>query len=69
MIEIVRADGFVADDVRPLVRLNVQIVAWQDGVLLDPATTSRSAAAISTVACSSRRNGTGRSTSHLPRRW
>ena len=30
VIEIVRADGFVAHDVRPLVRLNVQIVA-QDG--------------------------------------
>ena len=30
VIEIVRADGFVASDVRPLVRLNVQIVA-QDG--------------------------------------
>ncbi len=30
MIDIVRADGFVAHDVRPLVRLNVQIVA-KDG--------------------------------------
>ena len=30
VIEIVRADGFVATDVRPLVRLNVSIVA-QDG--------------------------------------
>ncbi|WP_395621900.1 metalloprotease TldD [Sphingomonas daechungensis] len=30
VIDIVRADGFVAHDVRPLVRLNVQIVA-QDG--------------------------------------
>jgi TldD protein len=30
VVEIVRADGFVAHDVRPLVRLNVQIVA-QDG--------------------------------------
>jgi TldD protein len=30
VIEIVRADGFVASDIRPLVRLNVQIVA-QDG--------------------------------------
>ena len=30
MIDIVRADGFVAHDIRPLVRLNVQIVA-QDG--------------------------------------
>ena len=29
VIEIVRADGFVATDVRPLVRLNVQIVAEQ----------------------------------------
>ena len=29
VIEIVRADGFVAHDVRPLVRLNVQIVAQQ----------------------------------------
>jgi TldD protein len=31
VIEIVRADGFVAHDVRPLVRLNVSIVAEQDG--------------------------------------
>src|SRR5918994_7673827 len=30
VVDIVRADGFVASDVRPLVRLNVQIVA-QDG--------------------------------------
>jgi TldD protein len=30
-IEIVRADGFVAQDVRPLVRLNVGIVAEQNG--------------------------------------
>jgi TldD protein len=29
VVEIVRADGFVATDVRPLVRLNVQIVAKQ----------------------------------------
>ena len=31
VVEIVRADGFVAHDVRPLVRLNVQIVAEQNG--------------------------------------
>jgi TldD protein len=31
VIEIVRADGFRAHDVRPLVRLNVQIVAEQNG--------------------------------------
>ena len=31
VIEIVRADGFVAHDVRPLVRLNVSIVAEQNG--------------------------------------
>ena len=31
VIEIVRPDGFVATDVRPLVRLNVQIVAEQNG--------------------------------------
>ena len=31
MVEIVRADGFVATDVRPLVRLNVSIVAEQNG--------------------------------------
>ncbi|PSJ36711.1 metalloprotease TldD [Allosphingosinicella deserti] len=31
VIEIVRADGFVAHDVRPLVRLNVQIVVEQNG--------------------------------------
>ena len=31
VIEIVRPDGFVAHDVRPLVRLNVQIVAEQNG--------------------------------------
>ena len=31
VIEIVRADGFVANDVRPLVRLNVSIVAEQNG--------------------------------------
>ena len=31
VVEIVRADGFVATDVRPLVRLNVQIVAEQNG--------------------------------------
>jgi TldD protein len=31
VIDIVRADGFVASDVRPLVRLGVQIVAEQDG--------------------------------------
>jgi TldD protein len=31
VIDIVRADGFVAHDVRPLVRLNVQIVAERDG--------------------------------------
>ena len=31
VIDIVRGDGFVASDVRPLVRLGVQIVAEQDG--------------------------------------
>jgi TldD protein len=31
VIEVVRADGFVATDVRPLVRLNVSIVAEQNG--------------------------------------
>ncbi len=31
VVEIVRADGFVATDVRPLVRLNVSIVAEQGG--------------------------------------
>ncbi|HEX8644429.1 MAG TPA: metalloprotease TldD [Allosphingosinicella sp.] len=31
VIEIVRPDGFVAHDVRPLVRMNVQIVAEQGG--------------------------------------
>ncbi len=31
VIEIVRADGFVATDVRPLVRLNVSIVAEENG--------------------------------------
>ena len=31
VIDILRADGFTASDVRPLVRLNVQIVAEQDG--------------------------------------
>ena len=31
VIDIVRADGFVASDVRPLVRLGVQIVAEQKG--------------------------------------
>ena len=31
VIDVVRGDGFVASDVRPLVRLNVQIVAEQNG--------------------------------------
>ena len=31
VVEIVRPDGFVATDVRPLVRLNIQIVAEQNG--------------------------------------
>ncbi|MFM6829633.1 MAG: metalloprotease TldD [Novosphingobium sp.] len=31
VVEIVRADGFVGHDVRPLVRLNVSIVAERDG--------------------------------------
>ena len=31
VIEIIRADGFVASDVRPLVRLGVQIVAAENG--------------------------------------
>ena len=31
VIDIVRPDGFVAQDVRPLVRLNIQIVAEQNG--------------------------------------
>jgi TldD protein len=31
VVEIVRADGFVAHDVRPLVRLNVSIVVERDG--------------------------------------
>ncbi|MGN6590330.1 MAG: metalloprotease TldD [Sphingomicrobium sp.] len=31
VVDIVRADGFVASDVRPLVRLGVQIVAEQNG--------------------------------------
>ena len=31
VVEIVRADGFVATDVRPLVRLNVSVVAEQNG--------------------------------------
>ncbi|WP_164115132.1 metalloprotease TldD [Sphingorhabdus sp. Alg239-R122] len=31
VVEIVRADGFIASDIRPLVRLNVSIVAEQNG--------------------------------------
>ena len=31
VVEIVRPDGFVAHDVRPLVRLNVQIMVEQNG--------------------------------------
>ncbi len=31
VVEIVRADGFIATDIRPLVRLNVSIVAEQNG--------------------------------------
>src|SRR3546814_10553274 len=31
VIEIVRPDGFIARDIRPLVRLNVSIVAEQNG--------------------------------------
>ncbi|MDP1028682.1 metalloprotease TldD [Sphingomonas sp. KR1UV-12] len=31
VVEIVRSDGFVATDVRPLVRLNIQIVVEQNG--------------------------------------
>src|SRR4029079_10692640 len=31
VIDIVRADGFVASDVRPLVRLGLQIVVEQNG--------------------------------------
>ncbi len=31
VVEIVRADGFIATDVRPLVRLNISIVAEQNG--------------------------------------
>jgi TldD protein len=31
VVEIVRPDGFVASDVRPLVRLNVQVIAEQGG--------------------------------------
>src|SRR5690348_5912797 len=31
VVDIVRADGFVASDVRPLVRLGVQVVAEQNG--------------------------------------
>jgi TldD protein len=31
VIEIVRADGFVATDIRPLVRLNISIVAEENG--------------------------------------
>jgi TldD protein len=31
VVEIVRADGFVAHDVRPLVRLNIQVVVEQNG--------------------------------------
>ncbi|WP_338466899.1 metalloprotease TldD [Novosphingobium sp. ZN18A2] len=31
VVEIVRADGFIGQDIRPLVRLNVQIVAERDG--------------------------------------
>jgi TldD protein len=31
VVEIIRADGFVATDVRPLVRLNVQLVVEQNG--------------------------------------
>ena len=31
VVDIVRADGFVASDIRPLVRLGVQIVAEQNG--------------------------------------
>src|SRR5881275_2000036 len=31
VIDIIRADGFIASDVRPLVRLGVQIVAEQNG--------------------------------------
>ena len=31
VVEIVRADGFVATDIRPLVRLNVSIVAEANG--------------------------------------
>jgi TldD protein len=31
VVEIVRADGFIATDIRPLVRLNVGIVAENNG--------------------------------------
>ena len=65
VIDIVRADGFVAHDVRPLVRLNVQIVA-QDGDRREAG--GHGMGATSMVGYSRKPNGTARSTLRSHRR-
>ncbi len=68
VIDIVRADGFVAHDVRPLVRLNVQIVVEQNG-RRETGFHGLGGRDLSTIICSSPRPGTAPSTSRWPRRW
>ena len=67
VVEVVRADGFVATDIRPLVRLTCR--SSPNGTGGGRAAFTGSAGDISTTICSSRRPGTGRSTWPFPRRW
>ena len=66
VIDIVRADGFVASDVRPLVRLGVQIVA--ERMADAKPVTMGLAGGTSTAACSTNTVGAAPSTSHSHRR-
>ena len=67
VIEILRADGFVARDVRPLVRLGVSIVA-RDGDRRETGFHGLGGRYLYDR-CSMRRSGTARSTSRSARRW
>jgi TldD protein len=67
VVEIVRADGFVATDIRPLVRLNVAIVAETTAAARPALRHGRAQALRRAVRAGA--TGTARSTTALARRW
>ena len=67
VVEILRADGETYRDIRPLVRLNVSVVAG-DGDRQNPAATV-SAAARAFKGSSSRKRGRARSMTQFAKRW